>query len=551
MRLRLVSLLLLLSVSWIAGPARAAAEDRANLPTLLVRIRSIDSLIDDIKYLGALVGQERGTKQLDDLVRNRFPNGFAGIDTKRQIGLYGKLEENLMESSAVLMVPITEQNALLGLLETFRIKATKEDDDVYVVNVDGGRTVYFRFANGYAYATALNKDAIARNKLIAPVSMFPDKESPTFSASFRVDQIPDVYKQLLLGQAESRIGNAADRSTPGETAKQKAAKSEGAKQLSQAVASVINEGAEFSVTVDLNHRTNQLTGEVALRGKPGSALASQIAAIAKSESMFGSIFDSGAAMNFSMHGALPDKLRQAVGDALLEGIKSALGKEKDAAKRAIGEKLLQALEPSLNMGELDLGFVLNGPTPRSHYNFVAALKIKDGNKFDQAVREVVRDLPQSERSKIKFDSESAAEVKIHRIDNPDMDDNARKVLGGGEPIYVAFRDNAVFVAGGDGGLSALKDALKSRSKAVPLVLFEMSARRMAPVLASTARKEAGGSTDAESAAALAFGSGKDNDKIRAALQGGDALKLSFDMATPVLKFFNLMEQTKKPEKVSK
>jgi len=542
---RHIPMVLALIVAAALSAGRARADDSTPTPTLTIRIRSIDGLLDDVKYISTLGGRDKEAKQLDDVIKKNFPKGLVGIDTKRPLGLYGKIDENLMDSWAVVMIPVADEKAILGLLESVHFKATKEDDDVYVVNADNVPPVYFRFANKYAYVTARDKGPIASNKLTPPARFFAEPLAETFAASFRIDQIPDVYKQIILGQAELRVTAAAEEKQSGETAEQHAARKAGAAKAAELASSVIKEGAEIRVRLNVDRKAEKLLAEVALSGKSGSPLANSIAAIGKTASIFGGLVGEDSALSFVGHGALPGGLRTTVSSALIEHVRTALAKEADKAKRAAGEKLLEAITPTLKMGELDLGATLVGPTPENHYAFVAGLKLKDGMKLQQTLRDLLKELPEPDRSKITLDAEAVGDVKIARIDKPDLDENARKNLGD-HPAYVAFRDDAVFLAGGEGGLAAIKRAVEAKPKAAPLVQIEMSATRMAPLIAAAAEKKTKGK--AAAIVSQAFGSAKDNDKIHVTLEGGDALTLRFAMGAPVLKFFQMMDKQNKESK---
>src|SRR5260370_82217 len=107
----------------IIGPVRATAADATTAPTLVVRIRSIDGLIGDVKYVATLAGRGEEAKQFEGLINARMgPKGLEGIDTKRPLGFYGTLDANLMESTAALLIPISDQKAFLGLLEGLGFK---------------------------------------------------------------------------------------------------------------------------------------------------------------------------------------------------------------------------------------------------------------------------------------------------------------------------------------------------------------------------------------------------------------------------------------------
>src|SRR4029077_15529076 len=98
-------------------------------------------------------GQKDAADQLDGLKNNVLPNGFEGIDTKKPWGLYGMLKANQLDSAVVLLIPVTSEQAFLGLLEKVaHLKPTK-DGNYYVVQPDGVPfPIHIRFTDGYACA---------------------------------------------------------------------------------------------------------------------------------------------------------------------------------------------------------------------------------------------------------------------------------------------------------------------------------------------------------------------------------------------------------------
>src|SRR5262245_1352126 len=113
-----------------AVPAAHAAD---TTPTLVVRVRSIDGLLGDVKHLADLAGREANAKAFDAQIKKMLPKGFAGIDTKRPLGFYGIVDPdgNLKDISGALLVPVADEKAFLGLLESLKLKAQKEDDGTY------------------------------------------------------------------------------------------------------------------------------------------------------------------------------------------------------------------------------------------------------------------------------------------------------------------------------------------------------------------------------------------------------------------------------------
>ena len=72
----------------------------------------------------------------------------------------------------------------------------KDADGVYKVSSDSfPLPVYFRVANGYAYAAVQNKEAVAKDRLLAPDKVLPARtHQPGVADGLHVDAIPEKYK---------------------------------------------------------------------------------------------------------------------------------------------------------------------------------------------------------------------------------------------------------------------------------------------------------------------------------------------------------------------
>jgi hypothetical protein len=523
----------------VPGLARPDTDTSPKKPTLVIQVKSIDGLLGDIKLLAGLGGRSEDVKKIDGAINAVFPKGISGVDTKRPLGLYGTIDAdgNLFDSSAVLMIPVTEEKAFLDLLqERAKLTAKKEDDGVYSATPDGFPfAVYFRFVNNYVYATIRNKATIDKSKLLQPSNVFPADRAATLAASFRLDQIPNSFKQIIISQAELRMADLEDENAKGETAAQHALKIQVAKEIVQRFTALIKDGSELAVRLDVNDKNKELVAEFMVTGKSDSPLAAEIARLGKSQSLLAGLLRKDAAVSLLLHGALPKSINRLIGPVFDEGVAASLKKEKDPAARAQAQKIINALKPTLESGELDTALSMVGPTSNKHYALVAAMKVTGGDKIEQVLKDLVALLPEPVRGQIKIDAETAGDAKIHRVDaQRGFDAEAKRTLGE-NPFYFAFRSNAVFVAGGEGGLDALKAALSAPAQSAPPLRVDVSLARLVPSMPKA------GKGDAKSAAEKAF-TGKDDDRIRITLEGGKALKGRFTMKTQVVKFFSLMNE---------
>jgi hypothetical protein len=168
---------------------------------------------------------------------------------------------------------------------------------------------------------------------------------------------------------------------------------------------------------------------------------------------------------------------------------------------------------------------------------LAALKLKEGDKVEEAVKDLVKKAPAEGQAKVHFDAETSGDVKIHKIDvQSDFDEKTRAMLGS-HPLYVAFRPDAAFVSGGANGLHAIQDALKGEPKPAPAGLFEISMSHLAPLILAQSGKNP---EEAKKQIQEVFKG--DNDKIRVTLEGGKLAKINFEMGAAVIKVAPMLEK---------
>jgi hypothetical protein len=260
--------------------------------------------------------------------------------------------------------------------------------------------------------------------------------------------------------------------------------------------------------------------------------------LGKAKSRFGSLVRGDNAVSGLAHLALPKDLRKYFTDAVEDAVKQGLAKERDETKREHARRLLKSLEPTLQAAELDAAFALRGPSAGQKYTLVAGFGLKDGLEVEKTLRQLLKDLPPAERGLVKWDAETAGEVKIHRVDaQSKFDAKAREVFGE-HPLYVAFRADAVLLTIGEHGLQGIKEAVTAGPTAAAPVQLHLAVARLAPAFAKTPEQQ--------DVVRKAFG--PDNPgNVRVTLEGGPALRLRFAADLSILRFageFYMARQSK-------
>jgi hypothetical protein len=524
----------LLGVLALPAPARPGETKQGGKagteagPTVVLRVRSIDTVIENGKLLARLAGREELAPQIEGLIKSKIgPKGLDGIDTRRPLGLYAQINDNLGEAAGVVLVPIADEAAFLGLLENLNFKATKDKDGLYTVAKEAAPVpVYFRFAHQYAYVTALNSASVARDKLIEPARLFPRDMKADISSTVRLDQLPKAARDLAINKVEEELAKAKDKKEKGETEAQHKVRVAALDAFTRQMTAVLRDGRALAGQITIDRQKQELSLQVSLAGKPDSDLAGEIRRLGEERSEFGGLVKGPATMKGLAHVVLPAEVRQALVPLIRQGAEQA-GKQKDEAARRQVEQLLRALEPTLKAGDIDLGFSMRGPSPAKLYTLVMGARLKQGDELEATIRELIKNLPQKERQKLKLDAESAGDVKIHRIDGQEGFDKKTRDAFGDNPLWVAFRPDAVFVSLGENGLAALKEALSAAPQVTPPLLLEVSVARLAQTLAKT--------EDQRKIVHEVFGKG-DAGTVRLTLEGGPALRLRLSTRFSVFQF---------------
>jgi hypothetical protein len=517
---------------WISGvvlafmlvvPAPARAGEKQAPPAVVVRVRSLDTIFEHFKLLAALAGQEEIGNQIEGLIKTKVgPKGLEGIDPKRPFGAYARFGKELDDVAGVALVPIADEKAFLALLENLNFKATKRPNDVYTIPAgtkDIKIDVYFRFANKYAYVTALKEDALAPANLVHPAKIFPANQTAALSATVLIDQIPNTAKLVAMAFLEDKLDEIKDQKQPNETKAQHALRAESLKDMARRAKNFLEGGAELSAELDINRQTNELTAGFTLTGIPKSELANNIAELGKLKSLFGGLKTKDAAVHGLVHASLPDAVKKAFERVVDEELSKSLQNINDPAKRKQAERLIKALSPTIKAGELDAAANLAGPGKDKHYTLVAGIKLVEGDNLAATVRELLtetlQELPAQARELIKLDADSVGKVKIHRLEVQHFFDDKTRDVFGEHPVLVAFRNDALFLAVGENGLAAIKSAVSSTAQSSSPVHVEIAVARLAPLFAK--------SEDQKQALEKAFGKG-DEGKIRITLEGGMSLR---------------------------
>src|SRR5262245_4232868 len=412
--------LLFAVVSSLSMPVVLRAGEASGPPAIVVRVKSIDAVVDNFKLLAGIAGQEEAATQIEALIKTQVgEQGLSGIDTTKPLGAYVRLGEKPENITGAVLVPVADEKALLGLIEGLNLKVQREDDGLIVIKTNTPFDGYVRIAKGYAYLTSLNRSSLDKDNLVDPGQVFAGKATATVSAIVRLDRLPKQAKQTAIATIEQELQKAQEAKTGGETEKQKAFRIACVTEITKCIASILKEGKEATLNLELDKEKFNFT--LMLNGQPNSELAKMITKMGQDPSAFGALKTKNAAFTGALHLVLPESVDAALSAVVDEAAAQVKKSLQDPAKKKQAETLLAALMPTLKGGVGD-GHASLVAGPDGTFAGLVAVKVKDGAKLGTTVQDLIadalKDLPEANRDKIKLNFDKVGGTSIHRFELP-------------------------------------------------------------------------------------------------------------------------------------
>jgi len=528
----LACLMLLALDAVVLGQEKTPEPEVAFKPTLVLRLKALDDLIGDLRYLAKTAGQDEIASQVEKALKQRTgEGGLEGLDTKQPIGAYAILDSKLDQSQVVVMLPIADEQKFMKLLENVDLKPEKQQDGSYKLEAPGVPVpLLFRFENKYLYGMAqFNKNASmpAKDKLPKPAAVL--KGDGFLNMAVNVENLPNQVRKAALSILALQLGNIKDEAPPGATDKQKELWEATIDEVSNHLKSLIEEGRSLNVNVDVDKKKQDLSLTINVSGRKGSTLAKNIESLATAKGLGPALISPGAAMAGWVNLSLPESIRKPLAPAIDEALKIGVDKAKEQDKKA-AEKASKAIAETLKAGVLDVAAELRGPNKNSKYAGVFAFRVKGGDVIEKTMKEIIADLPEAERKKIKIDADKLDNIAIHSAETK-LDDKGKALFGEG-PAYFAFRKDAAMLTLGEDALGELKKSLPATAKAGRLMHVEASLGKITALMTEVRG-------NAEETAKRVFKE-KGSDKMTLSLTAGKELELKFSMKAQILAFFGDM-----------
>lgn len=523
-RRAMLGALLVALLAWL--PAGAQPE-----PLAVMSIQSVDGVLNRLRYLGKLAGQDDVIDQVDGILKAQLGDGGfkgAGIDDQKPLGAVVLMPSGGLTPGVIGLIPITSEKDFVGTLERFNITLENGEGGTRYLQTPDGQKLYVKFADGYALAS---NDASALGRLANPAAALERVARASFvAAQVNLNVIPNGFKDLAVMQIDQQLDKEKNK-REGESEAEFQGRQAGMKLARNAFVSLIKDSSTISLHADVNPTQHRFHVDLDLAAKSGTTLATQMNAFGQARSKFAGM-GSNAAASFCFQLPLPKEIRDGFGQLVDKVFQEALDKEKSIVKKAVAEKVFKVLEPTLKADTIDVAVAMPGPLDDGKFGLVFAMQVKDGKTIEQLVKDFINEAPEKDRKNVQLDLPGVGEVKLHKITPDEKPDQTAERVFGGNDVWVAFRNDAVFAALGKHGGEQIKRAVGSlnqpTSGPTPPMLAQARLKGLATLEQDNPERVGKAAKDAFAESG--------QDVVQLSLQGGESLRLHFEMHTHVLKF---------------
>ncbi len=530
-------LLVLMAIAW-APVYSLAAEPPA--PAIEVRVKAVTDLTPIIEYAGDILIQPEAGKQFAEMIKTlgAGEKGLEGLDATKPFGGYVRISENIADSAVVVLVPIKDETAFLGLLkDKLNVEAKKGKEDVYTIDIPQipVGSIHFRFLHGYAYATIRNVRSIDAETVIKPADFFAVPVKSIAAATVHWDRFPTDVKKVMLGQIELQLVEMTKDFGGSELQKQAR---RGLLDVGvDMVKTMVEDGKDLTVSLDADPKADVISTRIKLVAKPKTALEKTLKSWVYRESTAASAsVGKDPLLSLALIAKIPSGTHQKLAKLIDVLFDDALAGANDDAKPLV-TKLVDAVSPSLKNDDLQLGLLIAKSGKDDTLRLQAAAKADKGGELETVLKEFAPFLMGGEAS-VKFDAEKIGERNVHEGNFTNM---KLKDPFGTETVWIATSEDLVAL-GIDGDIKPLKAYLDAKPKKLPMLSLEISAAQFGRAVEKdlAADKYTGviGKTFGKSGPI-------GRDTLKLTIAGGEELNVKLDIKGHAIKLFAAVDQEKK------
>lgn len=457
-----------------AAPLAARAETK---PVAVLSLAGYDALMSDLNFLGELSGTPQLAQSVEGILALvTRAQGLVGLDKTKPIGAAVSLNEG-GGPTPLVFVPVTDADKLLDALQG--LVPTVEDlgDGYSRLKPANGPAIVMKEADGWAFLSTTQENL--EDLPSDPAKLLGDlAEKYDVALRLNVQNVPEPFVQMAVQQMQAGA-QAGLRRLPDEDDDTYRLRKEFAETYLNQMTQVVEEVDQitFGFAIDSQSRSSYL--DVSLTVKEDGKLAEQIAAAAKGGqgTKFAGFADESAVANLHFAAPIMKEDEAVLLDAVEAARKEATKKIDDsddlddaAVKQAVQEMVGQVFdvaEATIRSGRINGGALLVGDGP---FEFVVGGMVVDAKKLEGVVKRAVDMFGQApEFPAVKLNAAEHDGVTFHTVKLPDLDDDARKILGDDVVVALGFGKDRVILAIGEDPVETAADVLDEsrQSKKLP------------------------------------------------------------------------------------
>jgi hypothetical protein len=462
----------------LAAFAAPPAATAPNGPAFIAQAQPVSRLLADAReFVKVVAGPQqaaRALKQFDDGLQNSLgEKGLEGLDLNRHLAAYATLAEQPEKSTVVLVLPITGEKEFIELLDRLpgNLKGIPVDGKKGLLRLDARVgpppvPVFMRLVENNAYISINDPegDLLDPAKLLAPESLLDLGDQAQLTIRAYPSRLPakliklpfekfDEFRKSLKNDTAALVGLGAMEIL---------ALSPFVLFLQQHVDAVLADGQEVALRYTLTPNAD-LGLELGVTAKPGTKLATSIASLPPGTNRFASLVPKDAAFGLTL--TLPvgvPQLRDGALDVLAMAEKGIA--EAPPPTRPVLAELIKGLARTAKAGDADIAGAFLAPNAKGEFHTVWAASFENPRGVEDALRALVKDLPEEAKKIVELDIETVNGVKLHRIslEKAGLEEWMKKVFTDKAALGLAFTPKAVYATIGPDPVHVMKTILEAK-----------------------------------------------------------------------------------------
>ncbi len=496
---------------------------RAAEPAIVAQMQPVGKTLSDVRVIAEKFGGKDALEKVNAGITDKLgEKGLSGLDLTRPLLGYLVNATDADNMGGVVILPVTTEKEFRDLLKRAEIdlEEVKDAKGLYAVEMPEGvngadKPIRLRFVGTNAYLGVNVEDAeMAVAKLVAPEKVAFPGETALLAVRTYAQRVPKDAAEKNKEQVKKAQEMIDGLPVPEQLKEAYAAVMKLSMRMSEQVA---KEADVSDVRVTLDPKSYDLTFDTVIKALPGTALAKEIAGRKPTTNRFASMLAADTVFGFATKLPLfTPEIRKLVAAGLTEGKKSQEDKIPEPAK-AIADAAFAGLLRTVDSGNFDLAFAVNGPNKDDVYGVNLGVSFEDPSAIEKEFKAALKGLPDGVKGFVKVGEVSIHTLNIGGFVPPD----GQKILGDKATVAIAFAPKGIYVSLASDAVAQLKAALAAEPAATPVLKVVTNGKRMMGLI------ELSGQPLPEDSAAMFDKEDKQTTAMSVAVEGGDALSMRF------------------------